>query len=73
MTACGRRRSWSSFSGIAALGVIPAVDASMEEALRDPRSSLSEAHRSLGTALQFSTESGLPQIHLDYKLRPRRG
>ena len=48
-------------SGIAALGVIPAVDASMEEALRDPRSYLSEAHRSLGTALQFSTEAGLPR------------
>ncbi len=49
------------FAGIAALGVIPAVDANMEEALRDPRSSLGEAHRSLGTALQFSTESGLPR------------
>ncbi len=48
-------------SGFAALGVIPAIGANIEEALRDPRSSLSEAHRSLATALQFSTESGLPR------------
>lgn len=48
-------------SGIPALGVIPLAGENFDRALSDPRSVLSEAHRSLGTALQFSTESGLPR------------
>jgi capsular exopolysaccharide synthesis family protein len=42
------------------LGVIPRVR-QVEKELADPRSALSEAHRSLCTALQFTTESGLPK------------
>ncbi len=50
-------------SGLATLGIIPRADPDDEtgEALKDPRSSMSEAYRSFATALQFSTESGLPR------------
>jgi polysaccharide biosynthesis transport protein len=49
-------------TGLATLGVIPRADSGEDcaEALHDPRSAISEAYRSLATALQFSTESGLP-------------
>ena len=48
-------------TGLTTLGVIPRLAAEeTAEALRDPRSALSEAYRSLATALQFSTDSGLP-------------
>lgn len=45
------------------LGLLPLLDdeASVEEALKDQRSDLSEALRSLKTALQFATLSGLPK------------
>ena len=42
------------------LGVIPRTR-KIEQELADPRSALSEAHRSLCTALQFTTENGLPK------------
>jgi polysaccharide biosynthesis transport protein len=49
-------------SGLTTLGVIPRLES--EEALvaelKDPRSSVAEAYRSLGTSLQFATGSGLP-------------
>lgn len=49
--------------GLATLGIIPKAD--NEEAvsleLSDPRSGMSEAYRSLCTALQFSTDRGLPR------------
>ncbi len=50
-------------SSLATLGIIPKIDAvkSVEAELADPRSALSEAYRSLCTALQFSTETGLPK------------
>jgi len=50
-------------SGLATLGIIPNTDStkSFKEALNDPRSAIAEAYRSLGTALQFATESGLPK------------
>lgn len=50
-------------SGLATLGIIPRSESEEEtgEALRDPRSALSEAYRSFATALQFSTDSGLPR------------
>ena len=47
-------------TGLSTLGVIPQV-ADVREQLADPRSALSEAYRSLCTALQFSTENGLPR------------
>ena len=50
-------------SGVPTLGVIPKVDkdAAVEQELLNPRSSIAEAYRSLCTALQFSTDQGLPR------------
>ena len=50
-------------SGLATLGIIPQIESAeaFSEALKDPRSPLSEAYRSFATALQFTTESGLPR------------
>jgi len=53
------------FTGLPLMGVIPMVGASksspIEQATRDPRSSLAEAYRSVRTALQFSTAKGAPR------------
>ncbi len=49
-----------SVTGLSTLGVIPQVG-DVSEQLADPRSALCEAYRSLCTALQFSTENGLPK------------
>ena len=56
------RRS-SASPGLPTLGIIPKIASgtTVEQELADPRSALSEAYRSLCTALQFSTESGLPK------------
>jgi polysaccharide biosynthesis transport protein len=50
-------------SGLSTLGIIPKVDSktSVMDELANPRSALCEAYRSLCTALQFSTENGLPK------------
>lgn len=48
-------------SGMSVLGVIPKTKASAEVELVEPRSTLSEAYRSLCTSLQFATEHGLPR------------
>jgi succinoglycan biosynthesis transport protein ExoP len=50
-------------TGAPTLGVIPNVgkDAAVEDELLNPRSSVAEAYRSLCTALQFSTDEGLPR------------
>lgn len=47
-------------SGLSVLGVIPKASI-VEQELRDPRSAIAEAYRSLCTALAFSTENGLPK------------
>ncbi len=48
--------------GLATLGVIPRIASQeMAEAIGDPRSALVESYRSLATALQFATNSGLPR------------
>jgi polysaccharide biosynthesis transport protein len=47
-------------SGLTTLGVIPRVH-NVEQQIVDPRSALNEAFRSLCTALQFSTDQGLPR------------
>lgn len=49
--------------GLSTLGIIPSVESAEKavEALKDPRSALSEAYRSFATALQFSRENGLPR------------
>jgi capsular exopolysaccharide synthesis family protein len=49
-----------TITGLPVLGVIPRVRR-VDKELADPRSALSEAHRSLCTALQFTTESGAPK------------
>jgi len=53
--------------GLPVLGVIPQVAAKGDEDLAmsenaDPRSSLAEAYRSVRTALQFSTDQGMPKL-----------
>lgn len=50
-----------TITGLSVLGAIPKVR-NVETQLADPRSALCEAHRSLCTALQFTTESGMPNI-----------
>lgn len=50
-------------TGLPTLGIIPAAESDEQFAIQlgDPQSAISEAYRSLATALQFSTESGLPR------------
>lgn len=51
--------------GLGVLGVIPKLRKQEPgEALRDLRSAFSESYRSVRTALQFSTEQGVPKILL---------
>jgi capsular exopolysaccharide synthesis family protein len=62
-------------TGLATLGIIPkmtGVDA-IEFQLSDPRSALAEAYRSLCTALQFATESGLPKTLVITSAGPSEG
>jgi capsular exopolysaccharide synthesis family protein len=49
--------------GLATLGIIPKIQppSTVEAEFADVRSGLAEAYRSLCTALQFSTEAGLPK------------
>ena len=62
-------------AGLATLGIIPKVSAvkGFETEFADPRSALSEAYRSLCTALQFSTENGLPKTLLVTSSGPAEG
>lgn len=60
-------------AGLPTLGVIPDVGSDAEQVLMDPRSGLSEAYRSLCTALQFSTENGLPKSLLVTSAAPSEG
>ncbi len=61
--------------GYTTLGIIPKTGAgvSLEAELADPRSHLSEAYRSLCTALQLSTERGLPKTILVTSSGPAEG
>ena len=59
-------------SGLSLLGVIPKV-ASVDEELADPRSGLAEAYRSLCTALQFTTDQGLPRTMVITSAGPSEG
>lgn len=61
--------------GLPVLGIVPASDTpdSHNQALEDPRSPLSEAYRSLRTALQFSTADGAPKSLLITSSRPAEG
>jgi capsular exopolysaccharide synthesis family protein len=61
--------------GYVTLGIIPKVGlgTTFEAELADPRSHMSEAYRSLGTALQLSTEQGLPKTILVTSAGPSEG
>jgi polysaccharide biosynthesis transport protein len=62
-------------TGLATLGIIPKVPngTTADTQLVDPRSAMAEAYRSLGTALQFSTESGLPKTLVVTSAGPSEG
>jgi polysaccharide biosynthesis transport protein len=61
--------------GVPVLGLTPLVPKSMTvaQALTDPHSALSESFRSVRTALQFSTDSGVPKSLLVTSSRPGEG
>lgn len=61
-------------SGLVTLGIIPKVAVGATDAeLANPRSHTSEAYRSLCTALQLATESGLPKTLLVSSAGPGEG
>src|SRR5690606_5403474 len=62
-------------AGLPTLGVIPKVasDQALQTDFVDPRSAVSEAYRSLCTALQFATENGLPKSLLITSATPSEG
>ncbi|SFU47089.1 capsular exopolysaccharide family [Methylobacterium sp. 174MFSha1.1] len=63
--------------GLTALGVIPLSDQStttvIETVVGQPQSGVAESYRSLRTALQFSTESGVPRVLLVTSAKPGEG
>ncbi|MCX7034403.1 MAG: polysaccharide biosynthesis tyrosine autokinase [Arenimonas sp.] len=61
--------------GLAVLGVIPKLKPPMTPAaaLEDPRSAFSESYRSVRTALQFSTDTGVPRCLLVTSATPSEG
>ncbi len=61
--------------GLPLLGAIPMLDkgVSIDEAMADARSALSEAYYSVRTALQFSTNDGVPRSLLVTSARPSEG
>jgi polysaccharide biosynthesis transport protein len=61
--------------GIAALGIVPRAEkeSSVQEQLEDSRSQVSEAYQSVRTALQFSTDHGVPKSILITSTRAGEG
>jgi capsular exopolysaccharide synthesis family protein len=61
--------------GVPLLGIIPLAKDfdDVKKSLADPRSHVAEAYRSLRTALQFSTASGVPSTLLITSSRPSEG
>ena len=61
--------------GLASLGVIPVVGkgVAVRDQLEDPRSQVSEAYQSVRTALQFSTDHGVPRSLLITSTRASEG
>lgn len=60
--------------GLPVLGILPMVDdKQLLESLGDQKSGLSEAHRSLRTALQFSGTDGVPKTLLVTSAEPSEG
>jgi polysaccharide biosynthesis transport protein len=62
-------------TGFPVIGLIPKVgtDVGLDEEIFNSRSAVSEAYRSLRTALQFSTSDGLPRSLLITSSRPSEG
>ncbi|PZF78779.1 hypothetical protein DK847_02995 [Aestuariivirga litoralis] len=62
-------------TGLPVIGVVPLPKAGMtlDESLRDHRSPISEAYRSLRTSLQFSTPQGLPTSLMITSSNPSEG
>lgn len=59
---------------MAVLGIVPKLARqSPQDALKDPRSAFSESYRSVRTALQFSTERGVPNVLLITSTGPGEG
>ena len=63
------------FLQLPVLGLTPLVakNSTVTEAQKDPHSALSEAFRSIRTALQFSTDTGVPKSLLVTSSRPSEG
>ncbi|HEU0152046.1 MAG TPA: polysaccharide biosynthesis tyrosine autokinase [Arenimonas sp.] len=61
--------------GLSVLGVIPLLKLPMTpaKALEDPRSAFAEAYRSVRTALQFATDTGVPRSLLITSSTPSEG
>jgi polysaccharide biosynthesis transport protein len=60
--------------GLAVLGIIPVASGDVVATVRErPRAAVSEACRSLRTALQFSTDSGIPKSLLVTSAKPGDG
>ncbi len=61
--------------GLSVLGVIPLLKAPMTpmRAMEDPRSAFAESYRSVRTALQFSTDHGVPRCLLITSATPSEG
>jgi capsular exopolysaccharide synthesis family protein len=61
--------------GIPVLGLIPVLskNETMQSVLEDPHSAMSEAYRSARTALQFSTDQGVPKNFVVTSARPSEG
>jgi succinoglycan biosynthesis transport protein ExoP len=59
----GSVEEMESLTGLVTLGVIPRVETarSIQAELAEPQSSLAEAYRALCTALQFSSDNGVPK------------
>ena len=72
MTRCGHL-SRSSRSRDCHCSASSRKSRSVEEELADPRSGLSEAYRSLCTALQFTTDHGLPRTIVITSAGPAEG
>ncbi|MCX5480096.1 polysaccharide biosynthesis tyrosine autokinase [Kaistia geumhonensis] len=64
-----------SILGIPVLGLIPVLppDQPVQAVLEDPHSAVSEAYRSARTALQFSTDRGVPRNFMVTSARPSEG
>ena len=62
-------------AGLPTLGIIPKINdlSKVQDEIGDPRSAISESYRSLCTALQFSTETGMPKTLVVTSAGPSEG